>query len=81
MKYHVYAIRDAHTGFMTPTVDPNDASACRNFEHAVFDTRSLLNTHKQDFDLYRIGSYNSETGAIEPEYPPVLILPGTSVEV
>ena len=31
MKYPIYSIRDAKTGFMSPTVDMNDPAAVRNF--------------------------------------------------
>ena len=34
MKYGIYSIRDARTGFLPPTVDQNDSSAMRNFAHA-----------------------------------------------
>ena len=42
MKFGVYAIRDSKSGFMTPTFEPNDAVAMRNFTHAVFNSSSVL---------------------------------------
>ena len=42
MKYGVYSIRDARTGFLPPTVDQNDSSAMRNFAHACMQKESLL---------------------------------------
>lgn len=64
MKYPIYSIRDVHTGFMTPTVDQNDASAMRNFAHAVMNSASLMNSHPKDYSLYKIGEFDAETGAI-----------------
>lgn len=55
MKFGMYAIKDAKTGFMTPTVDQNDASALRNFEHAVNQPDSLLNSHPNDFCALQAG--------------------------
>lgn len=64
MKLPIYSIRDVHTGFMTPTVDQNDASAMRNFAHAVMNSASLMNSHPKDYSLYKIGEFDIETGAI-----------------
>lgn len=64
MKYPVYSIRDAKTGFMTPSVDMNDASAARNFEHAVMNSASLMNSHPGDYALYCIGEFDTESGEI-----------------
>lgn len=64
MKYPVYAVRDIHTGFMTPTVDQNDAAAIRNFRHGCMQNASLMNSHPGDFSLCRIGEFDTETGEI-----------------
>lgn len=79
MIYPVYAIRDAKVGFMSPTVDQNDASAARNFEHAVMNSASLMNSHPGDYALYRIGSFDTESGVIEKEELPVHICDASSV--
>lgn len=79
MIYPVYAIRDAKVGFMTPTVDQNDAAAARNFEHAVMNSASLMNSHPGDYALYRIGSFDTEIGAIVSEELPVHICDASSV--
>lgn len=65
----VYCIRDQKVGWMTPTVDQNDACAVRNFVHAIKNTQSILNTHPKDFDLYKIGSFDSDEGCIVPQLP------------
>lgn len=64
MKYPVYAIRDVHTGFMSPTIDQNDSAAIRNFEHAVMQSASLMNSHPEHYGLYKIGEFDSDTGMI-----------------
>lgn len=65
MKLGMYAIKDAKTGFMTPTVDANDASALRNFEHAVHQTDSLLYSHPNDFTLCKLASFDTDAGVCE----------------
>lgn len=79
MIYPVYSIRDAATGFMTPSVDMNDASAKRNFEHAVMNSASLMNSHPGDYVLYRIGQFDTETGVLLREDLPVHICDASSV--
>lgn len=69
MKYPMYSIRDAKVGFMTPTVDQNDAAAARNFEHAVLNSASLMNSHPADYSLYKIGEFDTESGAVVPCLP------------
>lgn len=66
MKYGVYSIRDYKTGFLTPTIDVNDASARRNFEHACSNPNSLFCSHPSDYALFKIGTYDSDSGRIEP---------------
>lgn len=72
MKLPVYSIRDVHTGFMSPTVDQNDASAMRNFRHAVMQSASLMNSHPKDYSLYRIGTFETDSGAFESELPELI---------
>lgn len=65
MIYSIYSIRDLKTGFLQPTLDINDASAIRNFEHAVLQNEdSLFFSHPEDYSLFYLGSFDSETGEI-----------------
>lgn len=78
MKFNIYAVRDVKVGFQSITVQPNDPVAARSFESTVINSDSILFTHAQDFALYRIGTWDSDTGLIEPENLPVLILEAAS---
>lgn len=75
MIYGVFAVKDCKTGFMTPTVDYNNESAARNFVHALISTKGLFYTHPADFELYRLGEFNTENGKIAA-YGPELVLTG-----
>lgn len=66
----LYAIKDAKSTFMPCTVDVNDATAVRNFEHAVRQPDSLLASHPNDFALYIVGEYDNQSGQILPVFPP-----------
>lgn len=64
MIFGVYAIRDVKSGFLQPTVELNDQVALRNFAHACMQGESLFFTHAADYSLYKIGTFNSETGIL-----------------
>ena len=80
MMYKIFCIRDVHTGFLSPTVDQNDPSAVRNFHYAVNRVESLMGSSPKDYDLYEIGSFDSETGEIIPTTPPRFVVSAVSVK-
>ena len=67
MKFGVYSIRDVKSGFMSPTLEQSDVMAARNFESAIMSSKEgLFTTHAEDFILYKIGEFDSETGVVSP---------------
>lgn len=72
MKYSVYSIKDLKTGFLPPTVEMNDQSAIRNFEHACSNTQSLFFTHPGDYQFWRLGTYDTDTGELTSD--PVFLI-------
>lgn len=66
MKFGLYAIRDVHTGFLSPVPESNDNVAIRNFAHAVMNDKSVMNSHPEHFSLYKIGEFESDNGQITP---------------
>lgn len=79
MKFGVYSIQDLKTGFMSPTYELNDAVAMRNFEHAVRNGDSVLFSHAADFRLMKIGTFDSDSGRLEPLDLVTVILDGKDV--
>lgn len=79
MNYKIYCIKDDLNGFMAPIVDSNDASAIRNFAHAMKDTKSIFYTHPSNFTLYRLGDFDNESGYINAENTPVFIENGSNI--
>lgn len=77
MIYHLYAIRDVKTGFMTPVMEVNDAAAIRNFYHSVQNSEGILYTFAQDFTLFRIADFDSETAQVTPVVPIVQVAAGS----
>lgn len=83
MIYGLYAMRDTKVGFLAPQVDANDKSACRQFKLALATAKgeSLMGFCPEDFDLYKIGEFDSEKGTVSPLTVPSLISAGGSLEV
>lgn len=79
MIYGIYAIKDAKTSFMPCTVDYNNDSAIRNFEHAVKTPDSLMASHPGDYAFYRLGIYDTESGMITVDELPVQIADAASI--
>lgn len=67
MIYGMYSVKDLKTGYLPPTFDMNDLSAMRNFEHACMNEESLFFTHPSDYQLFKVGSFDTESGDIETE--------------
>lgn len=62
--YLVYSIRDVKVNvFNTPFFQTSKAGAIRMFSDLVNDPNSTLNKHAEDFQLYEIGVFDSESGA------------------
>ena len=79
MIYNVYCIRDDKTGFLTPTVDTNHFTAARNFANAIMQGKGVLFTHADDFRLYCIGEFNTESGQLTPSAVQELVSEGSQV--
>lgn len=78
MIYGVYAIYDsaAHV-FTAPTIDISDASAVRSFQQAIANSGSVMNFKPDDFSLYQVGTFDVETGVLEPFTPPSRLIVGS----
>lgn len=79
MKYGVYCVKDKLAAFNTPFYAENDSVAERQFIDAINIKESVMYNHKQDFDLMKIGVYDSTTGFLDCMNDPELLLHGESV--
>lgn len=76
----IFAVRDQYTGYGQPFSCQSDAVAMRDFRIAVNASKdSLMHSSPGDFDLFRLGEFDPETGIIIPENAPVLVVSGFSV--
>lgn len=65
MRYGIYAMRDAKVGFLQLMLEQSDEVAMRNFGFAMKRPDTIYQEYAQDFDLYRLGYFDTETGAFE----------------
>ena len=79
MKFGVYSIRDVRQGFLSPTVEMSDTVAVRNFSHAVMKGDSLLQSFSSEYDLYKIGEFDTDSGLVTPVTPIEFLVSADSV--
>jgi hypothetical protein len=79
MIYGIYAIKDEKVGFLQVMQDTNDDTALRNFSFAMNRPEQLYASNKQDFALYKLGSFDTLTAEIILESTPKMIVSATSV--
>lgn len=61
----VYSILDLKAGaFCTPFFLTNDNLARRAFGDAVLDSSTGVNKHPEDYNLYRIGEFDDNSGEL-----------------
>lgn len=59
----VYVVRDSKAGaFLRPFFTPTEGLALRAISDALDDSSSDFFRHAQDYDLYRLGSYDDACG-------------------
>lgn len=80
MKIGVFAIRDKHTGFLEPKLNINEQVAIRGFATAINNSPvgSEIGFAPGDFDLYKLGEFDSDTGMYDTHIPE-FVVSGSSV--
>ena len=66
MKMNIYSIKDRKASYGNPYIIQNDELAIRDIKVAVNDQKGgVLNKFPEDFELTRLGTFDTETGKIE----------------
>lgn len=77
MKLKIYAIRDQQVdAFSTPIFMVSTGHAIRGFSDQVNDKteNNMLNKHAEDFALYALGEFDTDTGEFKTERPAQIAL-------
>nr|QXN72800.1 MAG: nonstructural protein [Microvirus sp.] len=66
----IYALRDIRTdAYMRPIFLQNQSVLERSLYDALSDENSLLSSHPEDYQVYKLGSFDEQTGKISPIAP------------
>lgn len=63
---NLYSLKDTKSEFNLPFPDVNDFTAIRHTQNALKD-KNEFSMNPEDFQLYKIGSFNTENGELIPE--------------
>lgn len=74
----MYSVRDNKTVFWSPVEGYSDIAAVRDFEMLI-NKGEVTKTHPADFDLYFVGTFDSDTAVFEPVTPIQFVVSGSSV--
>lgn len=78
MKRAIFAVFDAKAAaFLDPIVTHNEATAVRMFGSAVADPRHDFGRFPEDYTLFHVGSFDSESGVIESAGGPRSVVLGS----
>lgn len=78
MKMPVYSVRDLKGSFGSPFLSANDSVAVRSFAYQFSHDDSVMSFSIDDFDLYKIGEMDIDTGLILGVSPVEMICSGRS---
>lgn len=73
MVYPVYSYRDVKTGFGAPHIEANDPAAVRSFSAAINMDSGVMSFSPSDFDLYKIGEFDMNSGELIPCIPKIIV--------
>ena len=70
MEQGIYSVYDSLAeAYMEPWFAKNDATARRSFSVAINEVGHNFNKFPQDFVLFKIGSWDADSGVIDPMVP------------
>lgn len=65
------AVKDLHTGYTDIATYNSEGSALRAWQ-VIKDSDATIKAFPNDFELVKLGEYDSETGKIEPCEPHIM---------
>jgi len=82
MKLNAYCIYDEKAeAYNTPFFFNHDGQATRAFMDQAINQESMICQHPGDFKLYRVGSFDSESGKLEDDNKqPVFLMSGSQIK-
>lgn len=79
MTYGVYSFRDNKTSFGQIWYDVSDEAAKRGFAMMINNGDGIMGFAPSDFDLFKIGEFDSQNGQLDPIWPIEYLVNGNAV--
>lgn len=79
MKYPIFSIRDNKANFGLPWCDLSENTARRGFAFQINNPDGIMNFAPKDYDLYKIGVFDNESGLVVNLDIPEFVVAGTAV--
>lgn len=77
MILNIYAIRDSKVNFQQLLMlNDTDPAMSRGFGFMVNNPESVMNYAPKDFDLFKVGTFDTASGKIDPIVPAEYIMNG-----
>lgn len=78
MIYNLYSIRDKKSEFAAPVPVRDNDQAMRWFDNQI-KTNAFMTEYKDDFELYKVGTFDTETGKADKVELVEYIMSGSEV--
>lgn len=79
MTYDIYTLRDHYSVFGTPFCHANENTAKRYFARLIHNSDGDIAFSPGDYDLYRIGTFNDESGLVHVVGLPEFVCNGSDL--
>lgn len=75
MKLKIFSLRDQKIdAFMNPMAMQTPGQIVRMLQDEMQKNDSMLGTHAEDFELFEVGEFDTETGALTGHAPKSILL-------
>lgn len=75
MNKEIYSLKDTKSGFLNPFYEVNEECAIRGISTAMSNTKNdVLYVCAQDFELWKLGTFDTTTGAITVDNGPTFVV-------
>lgn len=68
----MFSVRDLQSGFNQPWIDKNDECAIRGFSYSM-KSNDIMGFRPSDFQLFKVGTFDMETGAVDSCLPKLIV--------
>lgn len=74
LKNRMFSVHDVKCNtFLSPFIAPTNGSAIRSFSDIVNQPESVIHKHPEDYNLYFVGEFEQDSGALLPLTAPVFL--------